>query len=288
MLNMGFRDDIDTILMKVPEERQTIMFSATMPKEILDLTAKYQRNPVNIKAEHKDLTVPGTEQYYLEVSNSSKLEVLSRLIDANNRKVSLVFCNTKKRVDELAASLQTRGYSVEALHGDMRQEQRDRVMSKFRKGHFNILIATDVAARGIDVDDIEAVFNYDIPNDEEYYVHRIGRTGRAGRKGKAFTFVVGREIYKLKDIQRYARTTIKYLKPPTLSDVEENKMEKLLADLKAMIINTSQLTRYTDYIEKIVDEINADGNKENFTTTLEVAAGLLKMMSTSKPGKVQS
>ncbi|MDF2524866.1 MAG: helicase, superfamily [Clostridiales bacterium] len=177
MLNMGFREDIDTILEKVPEEKQTILFSATMPKEIMDLTNKYQKKPIHIKAAHKQLTVPSIEQYYLEVSESSKLEVLSRLIDANSIHLALVFCNTKKRVDELTASLQSRGYSSEALHGDMRQDQRDKVMARFRKGHIDILIATDVAARGIDVDNIEAVFNYDIPNDEEYYVHRIGRTG---------------------------------------------------------------------------------------------------------------
>lgn len=169
MLNMGFREDIDTILEKVPEEKQIVLFSATMPKEILELTKKYQKEPVYVKATHKELTVPSIEQYYLEVSEASKLEVLSRLIDANNINLALVFCNTKKRVDEVASSLQTRGYSAEALHGDMRQEQRDRVMNKFRKGKIDILVATDVAARGIDVDDVDAVFNYDLPNDEEYY-----------------------------------------------------------------------------------------------------------------------
>lgn len=276
MLNMGFREDIDTILEKVPEERQTILFSATMPKEILDLTSKYQKDPVNIKIAHKQLTVPSIEQFYLEVGNSSKLEVLARLIDANNLKLSLVFCNTKKKVDELTSSLQSRGYSVEALHGDMRQEQRDKVMSQFRKGHIDILIATDVAARGIDVDDIDAVFNFDLPNDEEYYVHRIGRTGRAGRVGKSYTFVSGREIVKLKEIQRYTKSTIKLIKPPTATDVEENKINQMLETLK-QTINAGEYSKYTEYIEKAIEDINSQNGEESFITTLDAAAALLRM-----------
>ena len=278
MLNMGFREDIDTILEKVPEERQTILFSATMPKEILDITKKYQKDPVHIKVAHKELTVPSIEQYYLEVKDSSKLEVLSRLIDTNDIKLSLVFCNTKKRVDELTSSLQSRGFSAEALHGDMRQEHRDKVMSQFRKGNFDILIATDVAARGIDVDDVEAVFNYDIPSDEEYYVHRIGRTGRAGRTGKAFTFISGREIYKLRDIQRYTKSTVTLMKPPSINDVEEKKMSNVLKTLRE---NLSQegLSKYVGHVEKFINTLNSEtGNQEqDFTTSLDVAAALLKM-----------
>ncbi|HOV25990.1 MAG TPA: DEAD/DEAH box helicase [Pseudobacteroides sp.] len=276
MLNMGFREDIDVILEKVPQEKQTILFSATMPKEILDLTSKYQKNPVHIKVSHKELTVPSIEQYYLQVSENAKLEVLSRLIDTNNIKLSLVFCNTKKRVDELAINLQSRGYSAEALHGDMRQEQRDKVMNRFRKGKFDICIATDVAARGIDVDDVDAVFNYDLPNDEEYYVHRIGRTGRAGRSGKAFTFVTGREIYKLRDIQRYTKSTITLMKPPTYSDVEENKMNSMIDSIKKAIID-GQYDKYIGYVEKIVDTLNDQNTEENFITSHDVAAALLKL-----------
>lgn len=278
MLNMGFREDIDTILEEVPEEKQTILFSATMAKEIMDLTRKYQKNPVHIKAVHKQLTVPSIEQYYLEVNESIKLEVLSRLIDTNNVKLSLVFCNTKKRVDELATSLQSRGYAAEALHGDMKQNERDRVMSKFRKGHIDILIATDVAARGIDVDDVEAVFNYDIPNDEEYYVHRIGRTGRAGRTGKAYSFIVGREIYKLKEIQRYTKSSIQLIKAPSLMDVEERKMNNLLDKLK-ITIQEGHFSQNVGYIEKLLEEVNSQNSEENFITTLDVAAALLKMIS---------
>lgn len=278
MLNMGFREDIDTILEKVPEERQTILFSATMSKEILEITKKYQKTPILIKVAHKELTVPSIEQYYLEVKDSAKLEVLSRLLDTNDIKLSLVFCNTKRKVDELKSSLQSRGFAAEALHGDMRQEQRDKVMSMFRKGNIDILIATDVAARGIDVDDVEAVFNYDLPNDEEYYVHRIGRTGRAGRTGKAFTFVSGREIFKLRDIQRYTKSSITLIKPPSINDVEEKKMANILKTIKENL-GHEQITKYTGHIERFLNDINSDSSdsEEQFITSLDLAAILLKM-----------
>ncbi|HEX2947545.1 MAG TPA: DEAD/DEAH box helicase [Clostridia bacterium] len=292
MLNMGFRDDIDTILGEIPEERQTVLFSATMPKEIMDLTNKYQKAPIHIKISHKELTVPGIEQYYLIVGNSAKPEILSRLIDANDIKLALVFCNTKKRVDDLAGELQSRGYSAEALHGDMRQEQRDKVMSRFRNGQFDILIATDVAARGIDVDDVEAVFNYDLPGDDEYYVHRIGRTGRAGKTGKAYSFVSGREVNQLKDIQRFTKSKILPIKPPTLMDVEENKINKLLSGIKN-IIAEGKLSKYSDYVERTIDEMNSpdggilrdgseegeDQSEESFISPLDFAAAMLKMIA---------
>lgn len=281
MLNMGFREDIDTILEKVPDERQTILFSATMSKEILDITKKYQKDPIHIKIAHKELTVPLIEQYYLEVKESAKLEVLSRLLDTNDIKLSLVFCNTKRKVDELKASLQSRGFSAEALHGDMRQEQRDKVMSMFRKGNFDILIATDVAARGIDVDDVEAVFNYDLPSDDEYYVHRIGRTGRAGRAGKAFTFISGREIYKLKDIQRYTKSTIKFMKPPSINEVEEKKMSNILKSIKETLAK-EKISKFANQIERFVEDINSEASEsesseESFVSSVDIAAALLEL-----------
>ena len=200
MLNMGFRDDIETILQGIPDERQTVLFSATMPRPIMEIAGKYQKNARVIKVVRKELTVRNIEQYYFDVRPKSKEEVLSRLLDIYNPNLSIVFCNTKKQVDELVTGLVGRGYFAEGLHGDMKQQQRDRVMNGFRKGRTDILVATDVAARGIDVDDVDVVFNYDLPQDEEYYVHRIGRTGRAGRNGLAFSFVVGREVYKLKRV----------------------------------------------------------------------------------------
>lgn len=278
MLNMGFREDIDTILKDVAGERQTILFSATMPKEILDLTKKYQKNPIHVRVSHKELTVPSIEQYYIMVNSVSKPEMLSRIVDANDIKLALVFCNTKKRVDELATELQSRGYAAEALHGDMRQDQRDKVMMKFRKGQFDILIATDVAARGIDVDDVEAVFNYDLPNDDEYYVHRIGRTGRAGKAGKAYTFIVGREINKLKDIQRFTKSVVTQMKPPSIMDVEENKMNKVIVSIKKSI-SEGKLSKYSGYIERTLEEMNLLNDENSYVSPLDFAAAMLKMIA---------
>lgn len=275
MLNMGFREDIDTILESVPEERQTLLFSATIPKEIMELRTKYQKNPILVKATHKELTVPSIEQYYIEVNESNKAETLSRIMDVNRVNLALVFCNTKKKVDELAYNMQSRGYNAEGLHGDMKQIQRDKVMNRFRKGSLDILIATDVAARGIDVDDVEMVFNFDIPNDVEYYVHRIGRTGRAGRKGKSYTFVSGREIYKLRDIQRYTKSKVVPQLPPTLLDVEGNKINTVLEKVKETIKHGS-FSRYAEYIEEMLkdEEFN---NEYHFVNSIDVAAAFLQM-----------
>ena len=186
MLNMGFREDIETILSGVPEERQTVLFSATMPKAIMEITKKFQKNAQMVKVTKKELTVPNIEQFYYEVRPKNKEEVLTRLLDIYTPKLSVIFCNTKKQVDLLVTALLGRGYFAAGLHGDMKQAQRDRVMQGFRSGKTDILVATDVAARGIDVDEVEAVFNYDLPQDDEYYVHRIGRTGACG---KSWTFV---------------------------------------------------------------------------------------------------
>ncbi|EOC99252.1 DEAD/DEAH box helicase [Caldisalinibacter kiritimatiensis] len=267
MLNMGFREDIETILKATPKDRQTILFSATMPKAILQIAKTYQNKPEFIKVVHKNLTVPSIEQYYFEMKQRNKFEVLTRLIDIHNPKLSLVFCNTKKQVDELVLRLQGRGYFADGLHGDMKQRQRDRVMNSFRMGNTEILVATDVAARGIDVDDIEIVFNYDVPQDEEYYVHRIGRTGRAGRTGKAFTFVVGKEIYKLKNIQKYTKTKIKRERIPSIREVEESKASIIL-DKIIHIIENENLSNEISNIEKLLDDDY---------TAIDIAAALLKM-----------
>ena len=275
MLNMGFREDIDTILESVPGDRQFVLFSATMPKAIIDIANKYQHDVVKINVVHKIMTVPTVEQFYLETRESSKVEVLSRIIDAHNFKLSVVFCNTKKRVDDLCKDLQARGYSAEALHGDMKQLQRDSVMGRFRNGLIDILIATDVAARGIDVDDVDAVFNFDIPSDEEYYVHRIGRTGRAKREGVSYTFATGRELGKLRDIQKYTKSKIKLIKPPTIEDIKENKLSGILDEVRE-ILEAGNLTKYIKYIEQIVDEL-ADVNQDNYATSVELAAAFLKM-----------
>ena len=277
MLNMGFRDDIETILSQVPEERQTVLFSATMPGPILDIAKTYQKDAQIIRVVKKELTVPKIEQYYYEVTHKNKEDVLSRLLDMYNPKLSLVFCNTKKQVDELTSALQGRGYFAEGLHGDLKQQQRDRVMNSFRNGRTEILVATDVAARGIDVDDVEAVFNYDVPQDDEYYVHRIGRTGRAGREGRAFTLVVGKEAYKLRDIMRYCKTKIKAQPIPSLNDVTTVKADKILDKLKSIIENED--------LSKMVDLIGERVNEEEFTS-LDIAAAFLKMVMGNDIGKV--
>ena len=268
MLNMGFREDIELILSEMSTERQTILFSATMPKPIMEIAKKYQKDAQTIRVIKKELTVPKIEQYYYEVKEKNKSEVLTRLLDMYSPKLSLVFCNTKKGVDELVDKLQGRGYFAEGLHGDMKQQQRDRVMKKFRDGKTDILIATDVAARGIDVDDVEAVFNYDLPQDDEYYVHRIGRTGRAGRTGRSFTFVVGKEVYKLKDIQRHCKTKITFQPIPSLNDVTEIVADKILDQVNDIIENVD-LSKLINIIEKRV-------NEEDYTS-LDVAAAFLKM-----------
>lgn len=268
MLNMGFREDIETILGQLPEERQTMLFSATMPKPILEIAKRYLHEPEIVKVIQKELTAPKIEQYYYEVNPRKKNEVLSRLLDMYDPSLSLVFCNTKRKVDELVADLKGRGYFAEGLHGDMKQSQRDRVMNGFRNGRTDILVATDVAARGIDVDDVEAVFNYDVPQDDEYYVHRIGRTGRAGREGRAFTLVVGKEIYKLKDIQRYCKTKIRRQPIPSVNDVAAIKVEKLL-EQAGELIATDGLGRMMDLLEEYLDG-------SDYSAT-EMAAALLAM-----------
>ncbi len=268
MLNMGFVEDIEHILETVPEDRQTVFFSATMPKQILGLTKKYQNNPEYVKVVHQELTVPNIEQLYFEVKDNNKLEALSRLIDVYNIKLGLVFCNTKRKVDELVEMLQARGYSADSIHGDMRQAQREQVMKRFKGGNIELLVATDVAARGIDVENIEAVFNYDIPYDEEAYVHRIGRTGRAGKNGRAFSFVSGRELYKIKEIQKYAKTKITLQRTPTLNEVEEMRISSYLEKIKNSV-QEGQIEKYVHIIESFIEE--------NEFTSMDIAATLLKM-----------
>ena len=268
MLNMGFLEDMETILSQLPEERQTLMFSATMPQAIADIAKKFQKDPVTVRVIKKELTVPKVTQYYYEVKPKNKVEVMCRLLDMYSPKLSIIFCNTKRQVDELVQALQGRGYFAEGLHGDLKQVQRDRVMESFRNGRTDILIATDVAARGIDVGNVEAVFNYDIPQDDEYYVHRIGRTGRAGREGKAFSLVVGKEVYKLRDIQRYCKTKIIPQAIPSLNDITEIKADKILDQVQD-ILNDADLTKIVNIIEKKL--------MEDDYTSLDLAAALLKM-----------
>ena len=270
MLDMGFREDIEYVLERIPEDRQTIFFSATMSKPIMEMTKRYQTDPVLVKVVHQELTVSNIDQVYFEVRNNMKQEVLSRLLDMYNLKSAIIFCNTKRMVDDLVSGLQARGYFADGLHGDLNQNQRSNVMGKFRNGTLEILVATDVAARGLDVENVEAVFNYDLPQDEESYVHRIGRTGRAGKSGKAFSFVGGRtDGYKLKDIMRYTKAKIVLQQVPSLEDVNEIRTN-LFFDKVKEVLEKGHLAKHVARIERFVNET------EGFTP-LDVASALLKM-----------
>ncbi len=268
MLNMGFREDIETILTDVPKERQTVLFSATMPKPIVEIAKTHQKNAETIKVVRKELTVENIEQYYFDVRPKNKDEVLSRLIDIYNPQLSVVFCNTKRKVDELTEMLKGRGYFAEGLHGDLVQKQRDRVMNSFRNGKTEILVATDVAARGIDVDNVDIVFNYDLPQDDEYYVHRIGRTGRAGKTGLALSFVSGKEVYKLKDIERFCKTKIKAKPIPSANDIRNTKIDHTFSEVEA-VIEEGHLTEMLNLVEQRVNEGDY--------TAMDIAAAFLKM-----------
>ncbi|RAK70298.1 DEAD/DEAH box helicase [Hymenobacter edaphi] len=270
MLDMGFRDDIETVLSQMPEERQTVFFSATMSKPILELTKKYQKDPQIVKVNHQEMTVSNIEQAYYEVRGPQKKDVLSRVIDMYSLKSVIVFANTKRMVDDIVADLQAKGYFADGLHGDMSQQARQNTLDKFRKGTLEVLVATDVAARGIDVDNVEAVINYDLPADEEYYVHRIGRTGRAGKSGKAFTFVSGRDIYKLRDIMRFTKAQIKQERIPSFEDVSEVKTTVLLGQIKE-IIEKGNLEKHIGRVQRLIDQ-------EEEVTSLDIAAALLKMV----------
>ena len=271
MLDMGFRDDIEAILKKTPSGRQTVLFSATMSKEILDLASRYQHDPRTVQVMHDKLSVPKIEQSYFEVRESGKIDVLSKLLDLYDPQLTLIFANTKRRVDEIVSQLQARGYLAEGLHGDMNQSQRERVMGKFREGRIDILIATDVAARGIDVPAVDLVVNFDVPQDPEYYIHRIGRTGRAGKEGRSFTFVSGKEMWKLRDIQRFAKMKIALQSVPKEHEIVSRKAE-LLARRVRDLVDAGRLDPEILRVQQIMGEEY---------TSLEVAAALLSLYAGS-------
>jgi ATP-dependent RNA helicase DeaD len=278
MLNMGFREDIETILQSVPKERQTVFFSATMPKPIRDLIEKYSREPQSVRIEQKALTVATIDQVYYEVDRRFKVELLTRLVDIHDLKLGIVFCNTKRMVDELADHLEAAGYSADRLHGDMTQAQRDRVMNKFRKSGLEFLIATDVAARGIDVDDVQVVFNYDLPYDPEDYVHRIGRTGRAGRSGRAISFVAGRELFQIRNIERFTNQRIQRGRVPTQAEVEEARENVFLEKVRAMLVS-GDYKRQDGLLERLLEEGH---------TSTDICSALLHLLQTggeSAPAK---
>ncbi|MSU65013.1 MAG: DEAD/DEAH box helicase [Opitutus sp.] len=253
MLDMGFRDDIEHILKSVPEKRQLLFFSATIPRAIQDLITRYSRDPAWIKIEAVAKNAPQVEQVWFEVDRRSKIEALTRLIDVHDFRYGIIFCSTKIMVDDLDEHLHSRGYQTDRLHGDLSQTQRDRVMDKFHRHAFEFLIATDVAARGLDVDDLEVVFNFDLPNDAEDYTHRIGRTGRAGRSGRAFTFVSGQELYKLQSMVRWAKLDIRRGKIPSLDEVDEARTNVFFEKIRATL-DAKEFKPHDQMVDRLLDQ----------------------------------
>jgi ATP-dependent RNA helicase DeaD len=253
MLDMGFKDEMDELLAALPAERQTLFFSATMNPGVSRLIQKFGNKPEIIQIEQKARTVSTVEQSYFEVRQRSKVEVLSRILDMNPPRLGIIFCNTKRSVDECTEDLVNRGYAADRLHGDITQQMRERVLKRFRDGAVEILVATDVAARGLDIEEIDIVFNYDIPTDPEDYVHRIGRTGRAGRSGRAVSFVYGREIYRLQSIERYTRHVIKREKIPSVEQVEGRRADLVFDDLKERL-ESGKFDAYQDNIDRLLEQ----------------------------------
>ena len=268
MLDMGFRDDIEHILKAVPATRQLFFFSATMPRIIQDLIKRYSHDPAWVRIEAHAANAPQVDQVYYEVDRRSKLEVLTRLIDLHDFRYGIIFCSTKIMVDELDENLHSRGYAVDRLHGDLTQMQRNKVMEKFKRRGFEFLIATDVAARGLDVDDLEVVFNFDLPNDGEDYTHRIGRTGRAGKKGRAVTFVSGREIYKLQSMVHYARLQIRRERAPSMMEVEEARANVFYDKLR-LTLEEKKFKSHDAMIDRLLEQ--------GFVST-DIASALIHMM----------
>jgi ATP-dependent RNA helicase DeaD len=253
MLDMGFKEEMDEILAALPKERQILFFSATMNRGVSTFIKKFGNNPEIIEIEQKAMTVSTVEQAYYEVRQRSKVEVLSRILDMNPPRLAIIFCNTKRSVDECTEDLVNRGYAADRLHGDITQQMRERVLKRFRDGAVELLVATDVAARGLDIDEIDIVFNYDLPTDPEDYVHRIGRTGRAGRSGRAVSFVFGKEIYRLQAIERYTRQVIKREKIPSVEQVEGRRADLIFETLKERL-ETGGFDSYQENIDRLLEQ----------------------------------
>ena len=270
MFDMGFRDDMKTIIEKTNPNRQTLFFSATFDNNIKDFSKLYQDKPKKVIIEKKELTAEKIHQYYLELNRNMKTEILNRLLLIHRPNKSIIFCNTKKMVDSLEVEMAQKGYQVASLHGDMRQSSRDQVMKKFRDGSIDLLIATDVAARGLDVSDIDLVFNYDLPQQSEYYVHRIGRTARAGKKGISFTFVTNKDYDKFREIENYANIKMDKMSLPTKKDVEKEGMESLYERVNKSIVPSADQEEYTDLLNRLLGQGHS---------LYDIGASLLKMVN---------
>ncbi|MFT9846065.1 DEAD/DEAH box helicase [Aneurinibacillus sp. REN35] len=256
MLDMGFLEDIERILKETPKDKQTLLFSATMPRPIQTLAEKFLTHPELIKIQAKEVTSPTVEQVYYEVNERKKFDVLSRLLDVENPELAIIFGRTKRRVDELNDALNKRGYMADGLHGDLNQRQRDIVMNKFREGNIDILVATDVAARGIDVSGVTHVYNFDIPQDPESYVHRIGRTGRAGKTGIAATFVTPREIGQLRTIEKASKGKIHRKLIPTVEEAMESK-QKMASEKMIELLKEGNYGPFKQTASELLDEYDS-------------------------------
>ncbi|WP_458456574.1 DEAD/DEAH box helicase [Methanobrevibacter sp.] len=268
MLEMGFREDIEKILKNTPGQRQTLLFSATIPDEIRQIAENYQKNPKFIRIANKKQNIPKITQYAFRCDIKDKFESMTRLIEAYDIKLALIFCNTKKSVDFVKKHLKKQGFSVDALHGDMTQKARDKVLNKFKNGNIRLLVATDVAARGLDIDDVEFIINYDVPQNLDDYIHRIGRTARAGKTGYAFTLVSRDEAARFANIKKADETKIVEKEVPTLRQLNDIKNELIMAEAKNMIIN-NDIEEYLEIIKK---------SETNKFKSDKLAAALLMMI----------
>ncbi len=253
MLDMGFKDEMDRLLAGLPKDRQTLFFSATMNREVARIIESHAPGAEQIEVKQTSRTVSTIEQCYYEVRGRSKVEVVSRLLDIETARLTIIFCNTKRTVDECTEALLARGYAVDRLHGDITQNMRERVLARFREGTIEVLVATDVAARGLDIDEVDVVFNYDLPQDPEDYVHRIGRTGRAGRSGRAVSFVFGREIHRLQTIERYTRQVIRRGRVPSQEEVEGKRTDRLFETLRERL-EGGEFENHADHIDRLLEQ----------------------------------
>jgi Superfamily II DNA and RNA helicases len=256
MLNMGFIDDIKEILQEVPDNRQTLLFSATMPRAIQEIAQQFMSEPTLISVKPKEVTVPNIEQQYMEVAEKQKFDVLCRLLDIHSPELAIIFGRTKRRVDELSEALTKRGYGAEGIHGDLNQAKRDSVLRKFKEGTIEVLVATDVAARGLDISGVTHVFNFDIPQDSESYVHRIGRTGRAGKTGLAITFVTSREIDHLRLIERATNRRMERRSVPSMSEALEGQ-QRLTVEKILEASGRDDLSAYKTLAEQLLEDIDS-------------------------------
>ena len=267
MLNMGFIDDIQKIISKTPDDRQTLLFSATMPKPIQNIANRFMKNPETIRIKATTLSAKNVEQYYTRVKDADKFDALTRFIDVQTPELAIVFARTKRRVDEVSRALTQRGYNAKEIHGDIAQHQRMSTLRLFKEGKIEILVATDVAARGLDVPDLTHVYNYDLPQDPESYVHRIGRTGRAGAKGTSMTFVTPNEMKHLKSIERLTKQAIKPMSPPTDEEALDGYIDAAESEIQSMIAKLDK-NKHKESIQTLVEDYSAE----------QLAAALLKLM----------